>query len=326
MRYLSILLLSVAAAQAATSVEKVAYQGWPNCYRISNGTVELIVTTDVGPRVIRFGFAGGENEFKEYPDQSGKTGGDQWRIYGGHRLWHAPEAQPRTYWPDNVPVKAEPLPNGLRLVQPVEGSTGIQKEIEIRLAGEGSHVHLIHRLRHHGPWPVELAPWALTVMPPGGVAVLPLPPRGPHPQNLLPKNSMTMWSYTNFTDARWRLGARYILLRQDSRATGPQKVGLSVPDGWAAHWRNGRLFVKKFAYDAAATYPDFGATVETFTNAEMLELETLGPLARLAPGAAVEHAEHWFLFRDVRLDSLDDDAVDRAVLPKVKEASAQSLR
>ena len=37
---------------AAVKIEKTAWKGWPNCYRIANGEVELIVTTDVGPRVI----------------------------------------------------------------------------------------------------------------------------------------------------------------------------------------------------------------------------------------------------------------------------------
>ena len=84
---------------AQVTVEKTEYRGWQNCYRLSNNLVDLIVTTDVGPRVIRFGFVGEENEFKEYEELMGRTGGAEWRIYGGHRLWHAPEARPRTYYP-----------------------------------------------------------------------------------------------------------------------------------------------------------------------------------------------------------------------------------
>lgn len=37
-------------------IEKTPYGGWPNCYRIFDNEIELIVTTDVGPRVIRYGF------------------------------------------------------------------------------------------------------------------------------------------------------------------------------------------------------------------------------------------------------------------------------
>ena len=90
--------------------ETVQYGGWQNCQRISNGTIEIIATTDVGPRIIRFGFVDGENEFREVPEHAGLTGGDEWRSYGGHRLWHAPENKPRSYLPDNDTVVYKVLP------------------------------------------------------------------------------------------------------------------------------------------------------------------------------------------------------------------------
>ncbi len=300
-------------------MEKIAYGGWENCVRLSNGAVELVVTADVGPRVIRFGFAGGENEFKEFDDTLGKTGGEDWRIYGGHRLWHAPEAAPRTYFPDNAPVKVEEREGHVRFIPPRETTTGIEKEIDIRLDPKEARVEVVHRLRNAGLWPVELAPWALSVMAPGGVAIIPFPPRGSHEGNLLPANSMTLWAYTDMSDPRWTWGARYILLRQDSNIPGLQKVGVMVPSGWAAYANRGSLFVKRFGFDAGAVYADLGCNVEIFTNDEMLELETLGPQAALAPGDSVEHVEHWFLFKDVPVPK-DDADVDEHVLPRVEAA------
>ena len=76
--------------RAAVKIEKTPYQGWPNCYRISNGTVELIVTSDVGPRIMRYGFPGGQNLFKEFEKQLGKTGEKEYQLRGGHRVWVAP--------------------------------------------------------------------------------------------------------------------------------------------------------------------------------------------------------------------------------------------
>ena len=43
----------------SVQIEKREWGGWPNCYRISNGEIELIVTADIGPRVMRCGFVGG---------------------------------------------------------------------------------------------------------------------------------------------------------------------------------------------------------------------------------------------------------------------------
>ena len=306
------------------NIEKINYQGWPNCYRLSNGLVDLIVTTDVGPRIIRFGFAGDVNEFKEFDDDLGHIGGEVWRVYGGHRLWHAPEDWGRTYAPDNSPIALEDHESFVRLVQPAEPIAGIHKEIEIALQADEGHgngrVAVTHRLRNENRWPVELAPWALSVMAPGGVAIVPQPPRGPHEENLRPANSLTLWAYTDMSDARWHWGHKYVLLRQDSSASRPQKVGILVKDGWAAYARGGHLFVKSFDTIPGATYPDFGCNVELFTNADMLEVESLGPLVTLEPGQATEHVECWFLFKGVP-EPDDDAAVEEWVKPRVADRS-----
>jgi hypothetical protein len=174
----------------------------------------------------------------------------------------------------------------------------------------------VHRLRNHNLWAVELAPWALTVMAQGGRAIIPLPPRGSHPKDLLPANTLTLWAYTDMSDPRWTWGCKYILLRQDPAAATPQKIGAMVPDGWVAYANHGQLFVKKFAYQPDARYPDLGCPVETFTNADMLEVETVAPLVNLQPGAAIEHVEEWFLYGGVAAPENDAD-VEREVLPKI---------
>jgi hypothetical protein len=182
---------------------KTNYKGWPNCYRLANATLELIVTTDVGPRIIRFGFVGGDNEFVEFPEQLGKTGGQEWRIYGGHRLWHAPEVQPRTYFPDNNPIALEQHDGFVRVIQPPESTTGIQKEMDIRLDPTQNRTDVVHRLRNCGVWDIELAPWAISAVTGGGTAIVPLPPRGSHGKHLQPESSLSLWKYTNMSDPRW---------------------------------------------------------------------------------------------------------------------------
>jgi hypothetical protein len=303
-------------------VSKINYKGWPNCYRLANGSLELVVTTDIGPRIIFFGFAGDRNEFKEYPDQIGKTAGDDWRIYGGHRLWHAPERVPRTYFPDNFPIRLEENPGFVRLIQPVESTTGIQKEIDIALDAEAPHARITHRLRNLNMWEVKLAPWAMSVMETGGVAILPLPPRQSYEQNLQPTNSMTFWAYTDMTDPRWTWGKFYLLLRQDEARKNPQKIGLMAPDGWIGYARKGHLFVKHAGFVSGAAYPDFGCSLETFTNGEMLEIETLGPLGWIEPNGTAEHVEHWYLFSDVPVPQNDQD-VATYILPKIGTAPAR---
>ena len=292
-------------------IERVEYGGWQNCYRLSDGHWELIVTADVGPRVIRFGFVGGNNVFCEFEEMMGLTGGDEWRIYGGHRLWHSPEAKPRSYYPDNGPVEVKGDGDDvLHVVQPVEESTGIQKEMHIALAD--GRVTVEHVLRNCGVWPVRLAPWALSVMAPGGLGIIPQP-TSHHPDNLLPNRVVVLWPYTNMADPRIHWGEKYITLRQDTSA-GPTKVGLSADDGWLAYWNAGVLFVKRFDYCADAIYPDGGCSVEMYTNERMLEAETLGPLVLLDPGCCVSHLERWYLF-ELSLPDYDEGSLDKLVKP-----------
>ena len=92
------------SAMAAVKIEKTNYKGWPNSYRISNGEVEVVVTSDIGPRIMRYAFPGGKNLFKEFAEGLGKSGERTWQLRGGHRIWIAPEDAVRTYAPDNGPV------------------------------------------------------------------------------------------------------------------------------------------------------------------------------------------------------------------------------
>ncbi len=301
-------------------VEKVSYGGWKNCIRLTNGRIELIATTDVGPRIIRFGNVGGQNLFKEYKDLLGKTGGRNWNIYGGHRLWHAPEASPRTNHPDNEPVPYNWDGETLKLTQDIESTTGIRKEIEITLNKTDNHVKLVHRLINHNLWPIEAAVWCLSVMPQNGRAVIPNEPYLAPSEYLLPARPLALWHYTDMADKRWIWGTKYIQVRQDPAVAVPQKIGVFNSQGWAAYYFSKQLFLKRYGC-VCRPYPDFGCNTEVYVCGEMLELETLGPLTKLdANGGKAEHTEHWFIY-DMEVKE-DEHSIDRQVLPLISKTNS----
>jgi len=300
-------------------MEKVAYGGWTNCIKLSNGEIELIATADVGPRIIRFGFVGGQNLFKEYDEFMGKTGGDEWMIFGGHRLWHAPEAKPRTYWPDNNPVDTDWDGATLTLTPPPETANGVQLEMEVTLDPKENAVKLLHRITNLNPWAIELAPWCLTVMNVGGREIIPQEPYIPHEEYLLAARPLVLWHYTKMADPRWTWGDKYIQLQQNPEAKTKQKVGLLNKQGWVAYALGEDLFIKQFDLHPGAKYPDYGCNMETYTDWNMLEVESLGPLAQLeADGGKAEHTEVWSLHKVAVGD--DDASIDATVLPLVKKA------
>ena len=298
-------------ALETVKIEKTEYGGWPNCYRLSNQEIDVVVTTDVGPRIIRYGLAGDKNLFVEFEEQLGKSGEKEWMVRGGHRLWAAPEIVPDTYALDNSPVEAGINGNRITLRQPVEPETGLRKELTIELEPATSHVKVIHRIENAGTSPRRLAVWALTQMAPGGLAIAAFPPRASHEEVLLPTNPLTMWAYTDFTDPRWKFTKKYLTLKNDPNNCEPQKTGLFNPQTLGAYLHDGRLFIKRAnAPGRPEEYPDFGCSFETFTNHAFLELETLSPVVDMKPSESATHVEEWWLRKDVKLDAITDAALD----------------
>jgi hypothetical protein len=296
-------------------IRTIPYRGWANNTLITNGQIELVVTQDVGPRIIRLGFVKGRNLMAEFKGEMGGSAEKEWMIRGGHRLWLAPEAKPETYELDNVPVKARMIENGVRTTQPAGDLTGIQKVMDIQMAGRKNVVTVTHTLKNAGRKARALAPWALTVMAPGGMCIIPLPKKIAHTARLTHNQEWSIWGYTDFSDGRWTLGPRYVFFRQDRRR-GPGKLGIAHREGWVAYQLADCLFVKQFQWTEGAVYPDGGVNFETFSNEQMLEVETLGPLVTLKPGQSVKHVEVWKLFQGVKpiKTEADADAVAKKLL------------
>lgn len=307
---------------AQVKIERIAYFNQPNCYKLSNGTVEVVVTTDIGPRIIRYGFQGADNIFAELPGLSVKTELGEWKPWGGHRLWHAPEAMPRSYSPDNTPITFKIEGNTIRLIQPIELKTGIEKEMNVTLSPDGSTVTVLHKLTNRNLWSIDVAAWAMSIMNSGGVTILPQEPYRSHDDYLLPARPLVLWHYTDLSDPRWTIGQKYIRLRMNEKMPGSQKVGILNKQGWAAYLRNTTLFVKRFAYKEGATYPDYNSNCETYTAGSFMEVETLGHMQHLEAGETAEHVERWYLFRSDKLGASVDGneaALEAALKPFIAQ-------
>jgi hypothetical protein len=239
------------------------------------------------------------SEFPPIPTPYGN-----FHFHGGHRLWHAPEAMPRTYIPDMGGLEITDLSLGVRLETQPEPGTRIRKQIEIQLAEGKPSVTLTHTLVNDGLWPVQLAPWAITQFRLGGTVILPMPTGNVDAAGLLPNRQLAFWPYSHIKDPRLDLGDAYVLFKAE--ALPPFKMGYLNPHGWMAYWMDGVLFRKTFEVHAGQTHPDNNCNTEIFCNAYFVELESLAPLTLLAPGESVSHVEVWEVFDD--LAALPQDA------------------
>lgn len=284
----------------------------------SIGDVLIGAACDIGPRILYLASAKKPelNLFGILPDAGVETPEGFWRIYGGHRLWAAPEAKPRSYSLDNQPVKIETDADTLTIYGNPEEKNSIQKEIIVKASSDGG-IQLTHRIRNIGRWPIKLACWALSVMRKNGFAIIPIRPMKIDAEGLLPDRRISIWPYTDMADKRLKMTSEYIFVKQDPKAGGPLKIGANANPSWAAYWVEGFLFLKQFRYCSEAEYPDFGCSVEVYTNPTMLELETLGPLETVKPSCATEHVEIWRIFNVGKI-KMKPESIKEKIEPLIK--------
>lgn len=276
-------------------IEIINYGGWPDTLRIFNNEAELLVTTNVGPRIISYRIGDQKNVFHIAENELGSSGEADWKIRGGHRLWLAPEDMTLSYHADNHSV-AWRRDNDEVVIESLQNNPSpIRKILGVRLAQNGPQVAVRHTIVNEGLSPIRLAIWGLSVMRGGGVAIIPQPPMGTHPRDFLPNRTLILWPYTQLNDPRWIRGENHWLLHQKKNFP-PLKFGLAHAQRHIAYANDGSLFVKTFDLIPEEIYPDNGSNFETFVNADFLEIESLGPLKTLHPGESTSHTETWNLF------------------------------
>ena len=138
----------------ACEIKELEFENYGNCLSVSNGMIEAVVTIDVGPRIIYFGFIGGENVLyndlnREYrraepilQEHYGENA--QYFAYGGHRLWTSPERMPESYYPDNKPVIYAILPESVSFTQPPQEENGLALTMEIMMSDNAKDMMVVH--------------------------------------------------------------------------------------------------------------------------------------------------------------------------------------
>lgn len=269
------------------------------CIKVENNALALLVPREVGPRILALHENGGPNLFAEIPHFTIPCPGvGDLKLWGGHRLWHAPEVARRTYLPDDRPVAIEPTAQGLLVTQSVEKETGLQKSLRITLPDQSATVVVDHVLTNHGLWPVTCAPWAITQLRPGGTAVLPQPITPSDPDGLQPNRTLALWPYTDVRSPHITWGNSAIFVTSNL-TSGALKLGFPGARGWMGYAWQKTLFVKRAHHDPLAHYLDRGSSFQCYANNQFLELETLGPETTIARGEKVTHQEVWQVFTGV---------------------------
>jgi hypothetical protein len=212
-----------------------------------------------------------------------------WRIYGGHRIWVAPESD-ETYYPDNMPVVHSLIGDVLRVEQGMDEYLNVQKFLDVSFdADDLACVWLRHTIRNVGSSTIKLGIWTVSAMAYG--TVLSVPFAGAQ-GGFTPQRFISLWGNTDICDPRlcWETDRLVFRHTADSRYF---KIGLWCQAGAARSISHGQALEKHFDVFADRTYPDNNVNIEVFQCRHMMEFEVLGPLMELAPNEEASHLERW---------------------------------
>lgn len=300
--------------------ELESFKDYGRVVSISNGVIEALVTVDLGPRIISFGYIGGQNFMCSDREGLGGLGdenyesffgkGRKWENFGGHRIWLSPESYPETYLPDDRKVEYTVTENGALFTPLADTQVGVQKSMELKMDKDDANLQVVMRVKNISNEDKEFAIWSLSVCDRDGTLIL---PTNRNDTVLLPNRIVSVWPYTDMSNDRLYWGDRYITLRQDGSYDKPIKIGVDLNCGTAYYVKGDEIFYKNYNTNHPdGTYPDGGCSFETYTNKLMLEFETLGELKRVAPGETSEHIEAWSVCKKpCEVDFKNDDSIDK---------------
>ena len=255
--------------------------------------IRLGVATSFGPRIVWCSRPGEPNLLAELGDLSLDVGdGRRYRLRGGHRLWVGPELPELTYQPDDEPVRVVRTDHTVTAVGRAD-DFGIVKTIEVSLEPEGGHVIVDHTVKGTATATLDLAPWAITQLRPGGVGVLPLGLPGGPTSSLQAAHQVVMWPYTDVGDPALRIGLTEVTVTTDVRSS--TKIGTPLLRGWLACVYDDVVFVKRVGAGGGDRFVDLGATGQVYASGDFMELETLGQIGSVAGNTTIHHREMWEL-------------------------------
>ena len=247
------------------------------------GDYTLAIPTSYGPRILDLSWQGHPSLFVHLDDSVALEGPEgSYPLRGGHRLWAAPEVAQVTYVSDDRRCEVSEGEDTVTVTGAVD-SAGLQKAVTLRESG--GRLVVEHELVNRGEAARRVAPWAITQLRLGGVAICP-----PRPEKAPQADRAWCCGRTPISDTRfgWRRMRRPPGRSRPQIRSGPAQLlaGSATLDG--------QLFVKEIppARDDA-DYADRGAVAQVYCNDAFLELESLGPLVDLEPGEETVHRETW---------------------------------
>lgn len=258
---------------------------------LSNGKVELEVTLDIGIRIVHLSCCGMKNLYYRQPSDlsDGIFREHGWRLIGGHRFWIAPESE-ESYWADNLPVQYALSENGVTLTQQFDPWIGIEKAMHLEFLPDGT-ILVEHIACNRADSAITGSLWGINTLA-GGTGEIEFIGSGKYS----PTRTVTLWRQTNLADSRLTFSDDLVRVSHKP-LSNYFKIGVYSSSGRIVHHNYGQELEIQMQPASMDQCADGGVNVEVYMNRNFMELETLGPLTTISPGASVTVREIWRIQR-----------------------------
>lgn len=253
----------------------IPYAGWNNCIHLTNSICEAVITTEVGPRIVRYGKVGGPNllyldEFAAGQTEETKT----WRAYAG-RSFDAVVDGDIFLPPENTPVSYTLGTD--RIDFDSVDFDGLSKTISIRMCRRGG-LEIKQTFTNTSNTSKQVYAIGSTLLPSGGIAAMPL----------------THKPVTGFNRPELRQGQTLSLIEPNQVNPAEFEIAGHADELWCGYFHQGQLFIM--------TSPPTEGTYDGDTNIcfsadpKRARICSYSPKQTLASGESLTHIEVWNIF------------------------------
>jgi len=278
------------SARADVKVQQVTFEGWNNCWKISNGLADVVVVPQVG-RIMYFGFSGEENVLFDNKSLDGTVADavtKDWVNFGGDKLWPAPQSD--WVWPpdpvlDRSTLEVRPTEDGVTIHG--KPSDGVVFTRQIHMSPDQPQIRILNRLINVGRKALDRSVWEICQVAQPDRAILPVVKAGGW-VNLTNQPDDSQFVSPNGNDA--------VFIKRDPKKG--HKYGSNSPAGWVAEEHGHYRLTLSTGFVPGESYPDQGSVEEVYTAGEPdnnMELELLGPMRHLTPGQSTSIETVWKL-------------------------------
>ena len=281
--------MAITAYAELGATRGVTANGYEDCFVLENRDTRVTLCPAVGGRVMEYSFKGKQalplrNPRDGKPMVSGRFDiGPELTIPRRNILWSGK-------WTGNITG-----PLSARLTSPVDPAVGVKLVRDFVLADTGSELKCTQTIVNVAEHAVSYNHWSRTFAMGKGIVLVPLKGNSRYPSRYaMYEDSAVINVRPEDEKIRERDGFLEILA-----APRKPKLGMDSTAGWMAYLMpNDLLFVKHFPVYPERVYGEAAAlTLSVWYPSDwsVVELEPIGPLEHIDPGASASFTETWQL-------------------------------